>query len=134
MRLPGYDIDVAELSDEEGDTNLDMLKFIGRETARRGLDFQLALWTQRYDFDDVPRANYTVRHVSAPTWRRIAATPSTRLLTEVPEITGLTFRVHVEGGIAEGDYGFWREAFAGVAAAWGGRSRSTCTAKASTTP
>ena len=38
-----------------------MLKFIGREAARRGLDFQLALWTQRYDFDDVPRANYTDR-------------------------------------------------------------------------
>ena len=38
-------------------------------------------------------------------------------MSEVPEITGLTFRVHVEGGIAEGDYGFWEEAFAGVAAA-----------------
>ena len=35
----------------------------------------------------------------------------------MPEITGLTFRVHVEGGIAEGDYGFWEQAFAGVAAA-----------------
>ena len=40
-----------------------------------------------------------------------------RLLEEVPEITGLTFRIHVEGGVSEGDYDFWREAFAGVDAA-----------------
>ena len=64
LSLPDYDIKVAELSDEESESNLDMLKFIGREAARRGLDFQLALWTQRYDFDDVPRANYTVSGVT----------------------------------------------------------------------
>lgn len=115
MRVPGYEIDVPELSDEERDANLDMLKFIGREAARRGLEFQLALWTQRYDFDDVPRANYTVRGVTDDNLAPYCRTALTRLLREIPEITGLTFRVHVEGGIAEGEYGFWREAFAGVA-------------------
>lgn len=113
----GYGIDVKELSGEERDANLEMLKFIGRETARRGLDFQLALWTQRYDFDDVPNANYTVRGVTDDNLAAYCRDSITRLLREVPEITGLTFRVHVEGGIAEGDYDFWREAFAGVAAA-----------------
>ena len=117
LRLPGYDVEVAGLSDEERDANLDMLRFIGRETARRGLDFQLALWTQRYDFDDVPRANYTVRNVTDANLAPYCRDALTRLLAEVPEITGLTFRVHVEGGIAEGDYDFWRQAFAGVAAA-----------------
>ena len=114
--LPGYDIDVKELSEEERDLNLEMLRFIGREAARRGLEFQLALWTQRYDFDDVPRANYTVRGVTDDNLAPYCRDAITRLLQEVPEITGLTFRVHVEGGIAEGDYDFWEEAFAGVAA------------------
>ena len=117
LQLPGYDIKVKELSDEERDANLEMLKFIGREAARRGLEFQLALWTQRYDFDDVPRANYTVRGVTNDNLAPYCRDAITRLLVEVPEITGMTFRVHVEGGIAEGEYGFWEEAFAGVAAA-----------------
>ena len=117
LQLDGYAIDVKELSAEEREHNLEMLKFIGRECARRGLEFQLALWTQRYDFDDVPRANYTVRGVTDENLAPYCRDSITALLTEVPEITGLTFRVHVEGGIAEGEYGFWEEAFAGVAAA-----------------
>jgi len=115
VKLPGFDIDVKELSEEERDSNLEMLKFIGREAKRRGLEFQLALWTQRYDFDDVPRANYTVRGVTKDNLAPYCRASITKLLREVPEITGLTFRVHVEGGIAEGEYGFWEEAFAGVA-------------------
>lgn len=117
IEVPGYGVDVAELSQEERDTNLDMLKFIAREASGRGLEFQLALWTQRYDFDDVPRANYTIRGVTDDNLAPYCRDALTMLLKEVPEITGLTFRVHVEGGIAEGEYGFWREAFAGVAAA-----------------
>lgn len=117
LDLGGYDIRVKELSREEREANLETLKFIGREAARRGLDFQLALWTQRYDFDDVPRANYTVEGVTPDNLAPYCRDAITRLLREVPEITGMTFRVHVEGGIAEGDYAFWEEAFAGVAAA-----------------
>jgi len=117
FQLDGYPIDVKELPVEERDANLETLKFIGREAKRRGLEFQLALWTQNYDFDDVPRANYTVRGVTKQNLAPYCRDAITRLLREVPEITGLTFRVHVEGGIAEGDYGFWEEAFAGVAAA-----------------
>lgn len=117
LSLDGYDIDVKELSAEEREHNLEMLRFIGREAARRGLDFQLALWTQNYDFDDVPRANYTVRGVTGENLAPYCRDSITALLREVPEITGLTFRVHVEGGIAEGDYAFWEQAFAGVKAA-----------------
>ena len=65
----------------------------------------------------MPRANYTVEGVTDANLAPYCRDSITRLLEEVPEITGLTFRVHVEGGIAEGDYGFWEEAFAGVAAA-----------------
>lgn len=117
LDLDGYDVRIRELSREEREANLETLKFIGREAARRGLDFQLALWTQRYDFDDVPRANYTVEGVTDANLAPYCRDAITRLLREVPEITGMTFRVHVEGGIAEGDYAFWEEAFAGVAAA-----------------
>jgi hypothetical protein len=115
--LDGYDVAVRELSAEERAQNLETLKFIAQETARRGMDFQLALWTQRYDFDDVPNANYNVDGVTADNLAPYCRDALTRLLTEVPEITGLTFRVHVEGGIAEGDYAFWEAAFTGVAAA-----------------
>eukprot|EP01037_Dinobryon_pediforme_P002118 gene2118-2155_t len=112
--VPGYDVRVTQLPDVERDSNLDMLKFIGREAARRGLDFQLALWTQRYDFDDVPNANYTIAGASddiiAPYCRDAVA----RLLHEIPEINGLTFRIHVEGGISEGDYDFWRHVFGSI--------------------
>jgi len=115
--LPGYDVDVKELDSSERALNFEMLKFIGREAARRGLEFQLALWTQRYDFDDVPNANYTVRGVTEGNLAPYCRDAITHILKEVPEITGMTFRVHVEGGIAEGDYPFWEEAFSGVAAA-----------------
>ncbi|CDN52030.1 hypothetical protein [Neorhizobium galegae] len=117
LDLPGHDVTVVELPEDERERNLEMLKFIGREAARRGLEFQLALWTQRYDFDDVPRANYTVRGVTKDNLAPYCREAITTLLKEIPEITGLTFRVHVEGGIAEGEYGFWEDAFAGVAAA-----------------
>ena len=117
LDMPEYGIDVKELSPEERDANLETLKFIARETARRGIDFHLALWTQRYDFDDVPNAWHTVRGITDENLAPYCRDALTRLLTEVPEIKGLTFRVHVEGGIAEGDYDFWKEAFAGVAAA-----------------
>ncbi|MCC2611862.1 hypothetical protein ABK249_23760 [Neorhizobium sp. Rsf11] len=117
LNLPAHDVRVEELPDDERELNLEMLKFIGREAAKRGLEFQLALWTQRYDFDDVPRANYTVTGITKDNLAPYCREAITTLLKEVPEITGLTFRVHVEGGIAEGEYGFWEEAFAGVAAA-----------------
>ncbi|WP_051904218.1 hypothetical protein [Neorhizobium vignae] len=117
LDLPGHDVKVVQLPDDEREQNLEMLRFIGREASKRGLEFQLALWTQRYDFDDVPRANYTVRGVTKDNLAPYCREAITTLLKEVPEITGLTFRVHVEGGIAEGEYGFWEDAFAGVAAA-----------------
>lgn len=117
MQIDGYDVEVRELDPEERDRNLETLKYIAKEAARRGLDFQLALWTQSYDFDDVPNANYTIDGITNDNLAPYCRDALTLLLTEVPEITGLTFRVHVEGGIAEGDYGFWEQAFSGIAAA-----------------
>jgi len=114
LKVPGYDVRIAELPDGERDLNLAMLRLIGREAARRGLDFQLGLWTQRYDFDDAPDTNYTVLGVSQDTLASYCRDAVAMLLAEVPEITGLTFRIHVEGGISEGDYDFWRTVFSAV--------------------
>lgn len=116
VELPGYDIAVSGVDTEERRRNLEMLKFIGAETARRGMDFQLALWTQRYDFDDVPRARQTVTGVTDENLAPYCRDAITEILQQVPQITGITFRVHVEGGISEGDYDFWRVAFSGVSA------------------
>jgi hypothetical protein len=115
--LPQYGIGVLELSKAEQQANLEMLKFIGRQAAKRGLEFQLGLWSQRYDFDDVPDANYTVTGVTDENHSRYCRDAIAAILREVPQITGLTFRIHVEGGIAEGDYGFWRTVFEGIKAA-----------------
>jgi hypothetical protein len=116
LEVSGHDVRVVGLPADERDDNLEMLKFIARETARRGLEFQLALWTQRYDFDDAPRANYRLEGISDANLAPYCRDALTALLKAVPEITGVTFRVHVEGGIAEGDYAFWEHAFAGIAA------------------
>ncbi len=114
LAVPGYDVRIAELPDIERENNLEMLRFIGREAARRGLDFQLALWTQRYDFDNVPNANYTVLGAADAMIGPYCRDALAILLREVPEITGLTFRIHVEGGISEGDYDFWRLVFGAI--------------------
>lgn len=117
LDMPGYGISVDGLREAERRLNLETLQFIARETARRGMEFQLALWTQRYDFEDVPRARQSVLGVTDENLAPYCRDALTALLVQVPEITGLTFRVHVEGGISEGDYSFWEEAFSGVAAA-----------------
>src|SRR5262249_35097331 len=45
LKVPGYDVRATNLSDAERDANLAMLRFISDQAARRGLDFQLGLWT-----------------------------------------------------------------------------------------
>ncbi len=111
VSVPGHDVHVAGLADDEREKNLEMLRFIGREAAKRGLDFQLGLWTQRYDFDTADKASHRIEGVDAATFPQYCRDALSIILTEVPEITGLTFRVHVEGGIEEGDYDFWSVLF-----------------------
>lgn len=105
--VPGYDVRVHGLSAEERQRNLDMLRFIGREAARRGLEFQVALWTHGYDFHDVPRANYQITGIDRGNQAEYVRDALGTLMRQVPEITGLTIRVHVEGGVPEGSYPFW---------------------------
>ncbi|MGD1876844.1 MAG: hypothetical protein ACFB13_05000 [Kiloniellaceae bacterium] len=112
--VPGYDVAASNLPATERRRNLDTLKFIGQEAARRGLEFQLGLWTQNYDFDDCPKANHQITGVTDDNLAGYCRDALATILAEVPEISGLTLRVHVECGIPEGRYDFWRTYFTAV--------------------
>ncbi|MCG6857541.1 MAG: hypothetical protein LJE67_05690 [Salaquimonas sp.] len=114
VSVPGYAVSISNLSEEERRQNLETLQFIGCEANRRGLDFQLALWTQSYDFDDCPNAKHQIAGLGPDNIALYCRDALALLLKEVPQISGLTLRVHVECGIPEGDYDFWRIYFEAV--------------------
>ncbi|MEM5471797.1 hypothetical protein WNZ14_08660 [Hoeflea sp. AS60] len=114
VTVPGFDVTISNLTDEERRRNLDSLKFIAREAVRRGLEFQLALWTQSYDFDDCPKAKHQIGGITEANRSGYCRDALAIILAEVPEISGLTLRIHVECGIPEGDYAFWQDYFEAV--------------------
>jgi hypothetical protein len=116
LSIPGYDVRVRELPAAERDSNLETLQFIGREAVARGLDFQVGLWTHGYKFDS-PKVNYHVEGITAQNHAAYCRDALTMLLQACPQISGITFRIHGESGIAEGDFAFWRTVFAGIAPA-----------------
>lgn len=111
---PGYDVKVQGLSDAERERNLAMLRFVGREAAKRGLEFHIALWTHGYDFEDVPDANYQITGITPVNHAGYCRDALAMLVKEVPDLTGVTVRVHVEGGIPEGSYAFWETVLGGL--------------------
>jgi hypothetical protein len=108
--VPGYAVRARGLPDDERDRNLETLRFIGQETVRRGLDFQVALWTHGYKFDS-PRANYLIEGITGDNHASYCHDALALLLKSVPEISGITFRIHGESGIPEGSYDFWKTVF-----------------------
>lgn len=114
VAVPGYDVRVKELPDQERDHNLEMLRFISDETARRGLHFQLGLWTHAYKWTNSPEVNYTIEGLTPETHAAYCRAALETLLKACPSIRGVTFRVHGESGVAEGSYEFWKTVFEGV--------------------
>ena len=110
----GYSIYVENLSKAEQRKNLKTLKFISEETARCGLDFQLALWTQKYDFNEVPNANYQIKKAPLKRYPEYCRDSLAMILKECPNIKGITLRAHVECGIPEGQYTFWKIYFEAI--------------------
>jgi hypothetical protein len=102
------------LSTEERARNLDALKFIARQTAQRGLHFQLGMWTHAYEWTDSPHAYHHIEGLTPQTHAAYSRDALAILLREIPEIQGLTLRVHGESGIPEGSYGFWSTLFEAV--------------------
>lgn len=110
LDVPGYNVRAHRLPDDERDRNMETLRFIARETARRGLDFQLGLWTHGYKFDST-RANYLIEGITPANHAPYCRDALTLLLKSMPEICGVTLRIHGESGIAEGSYDFWKTVF-----------------------
>ena len=115
LSVQGYNVRAVPLSDAERDSNLAMLRFISDETARRGLHFQLGIWTHAYQWARSPDANYTITGLTPETQAPYCRDALRTLLTACPAISGVTFRVHGESGVPEGSYDLWKTIFDGVA-------------------
>jgi hypothetical protein len=113
LSVPGYDVRATNLPDAERDRNLEMLRFISDEAAARGLQFQLGLWTHAYRWTNSPNANHVIEGLTPQTQATYSRDALTLLLKECPNITGVTFRIHGESGVAEGSYDLWKTIFDG---------------------
>lgn len=105
------------LGTEEREKNLETLCFVAAETAARGLQFQLGIWTHAYKWTDSPNAYHRIEGLTADNHARYCRDALTVILRECPQIQGLTMRVHGESGIPEGSYDFWQTVFEAIARA-----------------
>ena len=120
LALPGYDVRASGLADAERERNLETLRYVGEQATRRGLHFQLGLWTHAYQWTDSPDVNYTISGLTPATHAAYCRDALTALLQACPGIGGLTLRTHGESGVPEGDaerYQFWRTLMSGIARA-----------------
>lgn len=122
VKVPGYEVSASGLSDEEQSRNLEILKFVGKESTKRGVQLQLGIWTLAYDWDRSPNpdkrspdATYKIKGLTDAVHADYCRDALALILQEVPEISGLTFRVHEESGIALGQKSFWKTQFSAVA-------------------
>lgn len=114
LDVPGYKVRAVPLDDAERDRNLEALRFIAEETALRGLQFQLGIWTHAYQWTDSPHAQHHIDGLTPETHGPYCRDALALLLKTCPQIQGLTMRIHGESGIPEGSYDFWRTVFQGI--------------------
>jgi hypothetical protein len=114
VKVPGHDVRAKGLTAGEQTRNLEMLKFIGNECALRGLNLQFGIWTLAYQWKNSPKATYSIEGLTDATHAVYCRDALAMLLKEVPQISGVTFRVHSESGIPKGEENFWRTQFAAV--------------------
>jgi hypothetical protein len=119
VEVPGYEQVHVEpvLQPGERQRNLEALQFIAAETARRGLEFQLGIWTHAYQWTDSPNSDHHIVGLTPQTHAAYCRDALTLLLEACPQITGLTMRIHGESGIPEGSYAFWKTLWEAVPAA-----------------
>jgi len=109
--VPGYDVRVGNLPDAERDRNFDTLRFISQETAARGLHFQIGLWSHGRDWPNSADVNYPLLGLTKENHGPYCRDALAKLLKECPAISGVTFRVHGESGVPEGEDDFWGTIF-----------------------
>jgi hypothetical protein len=121
VEVPGYHVTIRPgLAPGERKKNLETLKFIAAETGKRGLDFQLGLWTHAWQWTDSPHSDHVIGGLETGgqvDWEKGAAYSRDALailLKECPQITGITLRVHGESGVPEGTYPFWQTLFEAI--------------------
>jgi len=117
VTVPGYDVRAVPLAEGERERNLQMLQFIARETVARGLDFQLGLWTHAYQWTDSPDSTHHITGLTPQNHGPYCRDALAALLKAIPEISGLTIRIHGESGVPEGSYTFWQTVFDAIPAA-----------------
>ncbi|GAA2085286.1 hypothetical protein GCM10009840_22920 [Pseudolysinimonas kribbensis] len=110
--VDGWEVRAEGVHAAEQARNLAALQYIAAETKRRGMDFQLGLWNHAYDYGRDSRHWYPITGLTPETHAAYSAAGLSRLLREVPEVDGLSFRVHYEGGIHENAHEvFWDAMF-----------------------
>ena len=119
VEVPGYEQVHVEpaLKPGERQRNLETLQFIAAETARRGMDFQLGLWTHAYEWTDSPNSEHHIVGLTPQIHAAYCRDALAAILKDCPQITGLTLRIHGESGIPEGSYPFWQTLFEAIPAA-----------------
>jgi hypothetical protein len=105
------------LPEEERHRNYEALKFVAKETAARGLQFQLGIWTHAYEWTDSPNAYHHIDGLTSETHAQYCRDALAIILKECPQIQGLTMRVHGESGIPEGNFPFWKTLFEAISGA-----------------
>lgn len=114
VAVPGYNVRVVGLPDAEREQNLETLRFITRQAASVGLQFELGLWMHAYEWVDSPRPNYTIAGLTPDSHAAYCRDALRMVLEACPDVACVSFRVHGESGVPEGSYDFWRTVFNGV--------------------
>jgi hypothetical protein len=114
LDMPAYKVRAVNLPDAERGRNLETLRFIGEQATAHGLRFQLGVWMHGYEWANSPHANYVIEGLNANNHAEYCRDALTVLLRECPTISGVTFRIHGESGVAEGSYDFWKAVFDGA--------------------
>ena len=119
VEVPGYEQVHVEPALEAGERqrNFETLQFIAAETARRGMEFQLGIWTHAYQWTDSPHSDHHIVGLTPETHAAYCRDALAAMLKACPQITGLTLRIHGESGIPEGSYPFWQTLFEAIPAA-----------------
>ena len=111
VTVPGYDVRVEPMAAGEREKNWDSFRFIAQETAKRGLNFQLGIWTHAYAWTDSPNSEHHIVGLTPQSHAPYCRDALAMILKSCPEITGVSMRIHGESGIPEGSYDFWQTVF-----------------------
>jgi hypothetical protein len=112
--VPGSGVRIPQLSDEERDRNLAMLRFVSDEAVARGLEFRFGMWTHAFRWFESEDAPYTIEGLDEDRHADYCAEAIRLLLEACPSIGGLTLRTHGESGVPERSWHFWKIVFDGI--------------------